>query len=355
MTSTVPTHSAPGNSPLALAPVAVTLGDPAGIGPDLVLQLPSLLPGEPLVAVGDRHVLQQRAALLGLSVELHDWQPGQPLPATGLAVWHSDAGGNPIAGKPDPACAPGVLTLLDRAADGCASGLFSAMVTAPLAKHVIREGADPDFTGHTEYLCARAGVERVVMMLVAGDLRVALATTHLPLRDVADAINDTDLAVTITILAQDLQTHFGIHEPRILVLGLNPHAGENGHLGDEEQLIIEPLLTRLRSTGLQLTGPLPADTAFTPRHLKDHHAVLAMYHDQGLPVLKYAGFGEAVNITLGLPFIRTSVDHGTAFDLAGTGRAEPGSLLAATRLALLLGNKALDNPSPGRQKQAFNP
>ncbi|MEE4249982.1 MAG: 4-hydroxythreonine-4-phosphate dehydrogenase PdxA, partial [Alcanivoracaceae bacterium] len=237
--------------------------------------------------------------------------------------------------------AASILTLLNRAADGCVDGTFSAMVTAPLAKHVIRDGAQPDFTGHTEYLCARAGVERVVMMLVADTLRVALLTTHLPLRQVADAINASALSETLHILNHDLRAHFGIATPNILVLGLNPHAGENGHLGDEELRIIIPTLEQLRGQGLQLTGPLPADTAFTPRHLQGHDAVLAMYHDQGLPVLKYAGFGEAVNITLGLPFIRTSVDHGTAFDLAGTGRAESGSLIAATRLAAKLARQKI--------------
>src|SRR5690554_2710056 len=215
------------------------------------------------------------------------------------------------------------------------------MVTAPLAKHVIRDGAAADFTGHTEYLCARAGVERVVMMLVADQLRVALLTTHLPLRDVADAITESTLSDTLNILEHDLRQHFGIAAPNILVLGLNPHAGEDGHLGSEELNIIIPTLARLRQRGLRLTGPLPADTAFTPRHLQGHNAVLAMYHDQSLPVLKFAGFGEAVNITLGLPFIRTSVDHGTAFDLAGSGRAEPGSLIAATKLAVKLAQQLM--------------
>jgi 4-hydroxythreonine-4-phosphate dehydrogenase len=319
-----------------IAPVAVTCGDPAGIGPDLVLQLQQQVPELPLVVLGDQDVLAARAEQLGLPVTLSSWQPGEPLPEQGLPVWHLHSGATIRAGQPDPASAASILGLLDRAADGCQSGQFSAMVTAPLAKHVIREGADPDFTGHTEYLCQRAGVERVVMMLVAGELRVALATTHLPLREVADAINDALLEQVLTILDHDLRQHFRLPAPRILVLGLNPHAGEQGHLGDEEQRIITPTLERLRQRGLSLTGPLPADTAFTPRHLAGHDAVLAMYHDQGLPVLKYAGFGEAVNITLGLPYIRTSVDHGTAFDLAGSGRAEPGSLIAATRLAARL-------------------
>ncbi|MDF1628929.1 MAG: 4-hydroxythreonine-4-phosphate dehydrogenase PdxA [Alcanivoracaceae bacterium] len=318
------------------APVAVTCGDPAGIGPDLILQLQQRLPDTAMVVLGDLAVLEERARQLHLNVSLRDWQPGDPSLPDCLAVWHCDSGATVYAGQPNPATAPSILTTLDRAADGCLDGIFSAMVTAPLAKHVIREGAQPDFTGHTEYLCARAGVTRVVMMLVADKLRVALATTHLPLREVADAINSTALNETIQILDHDLRSHFGIAAPNIMVLGLNPHAGENGHLGDEEQRIIIPVLDQLRRQGIQLTGPLPADTAFTPRHLQGHDAVLAMYHDQGLPVLKHAGFGEAVNITLGLPFIRTSVDHGTAFDLAGTGRAESGSLIAATRLAARL-------------------
>ncbi|MBZ2190079.1 4-hydroxythreonine-4-phosphate dehydrogenase PdxA [Alcanivorax sp. JB21] len=321
---------------MATLPLAITCGDPAGIGPDIVLRLPEHLGGAPLVALGDRQVLRERAALLGLSLTLHDWQPGQPLPDDGLAVWHSPAGATVIPGQPDPATAQGTLTLLDRALHGCLDGTFAGMVTAPLAKSVICEGADPFFTGHTEYLAEHSNTPQVVMMLVAGTLRVALATTHLPLRDVPNAIRSGPLTRTLEILARDLRQHFGIPTPQILVLGLNPHAGESGHLGREEIEIISPVVTALQASGMQLTGPLPADTAFTPRHLAGHDAVLAMYHDQGLPVLKYAGFGEAVNMTLGLPFVRTSVDHGTAFDLAGTGKAEPGSLIAATRLALSL-------------------
>jgi 4-hydroxythreonine-4-phosphate dehydrogenase len=326
---------------LSRTPIAITCGDPAGIGPDLVLQLRQQLPDTPVVVLGDRETLQARARQLNQDITLADWQPGQPLPEHALALWHHPVRTPVIAGQPNPDNAAGILTLLDRAAEGCLNGTFAAMVTAPLAKHIIRDGAAPDFTGHTEYLCARAGVTRVVMMLVADTLRVALATTHLPLREVADAINAVDLTETLRILDQDLRRHFGLQTPRILVLGLNPHAGENGHLGDEEKRIITPVLEQLRLAGLQLTGPLPADTAFTPRHLQGHDAVLAMYHDQGLPVLKYAGFGQAVNITLGLPFIRTSVDHGTAFELAGTGRADPGSLVAATRLAASLADKKL--------------
>jgi 4-hydroxythreonine-4-phosphate dehydrogenase len=317
-------------------PIAITYGDPAGVGPDLVLTLQDTFPDAPLVVIGDRHVLAQRAKQLGLAVTLSDWQPGQPLAPGTLPVWHTPAGEPVIAGQPDPATASGTLTMLTRAAQGCLNGTFAAMVTAPVAKNVICEGADPAFTGHTEFLAEQAGVDQVVMMLTARQLRVALVTTHLPLSQVAGAVTADTLTRTLTILRDDLISKYRIPEPRILVLGLNPHAGEGGHLGREELDVIIPTLEALRGQGLALTGPLPADTAFQPDLLAQHDAVLAMYHDQGLPVLKYAGFGEAINITLGLPFIRTSVDHGTAFDLAGTGTAKAGSLIAATRLALEL-------------------
>jgi 4-hydroxythreonine-4-phosphate dehydrogenase len=226
-----------------------------------------------------------------------------------------------------------VLSLLDRAIDGCVSGEFSAMVTAPVHKGVINE-AGIAFTGHTEYLAEKTGTPHVVMMLVGGGLRVALATTHLALKDVPAAIAPDMLTRTINIIHHALQTRFGIASPRILVAGLNPHAGEQGHLGREEMDIIAPTLDALRGQGKQLIGPLPADTLFTPQHLARADAVLAMYHDQGLPVLKYASFGQGVNITLGLPFIRSSVDHGTALDLAGRGQADPGSLFEAIAMAL---------------------
>lgn len=319
-----------------VAPIAVTSGDPAGIGPDLVLTLSQAQPGAPLVVLGDHDVLAERASQLKLDARLQRWQPGDALPHDALAIWHCPAGAPVRAGKPDPATAAGTLAMLDRAIDGCLEGRFAGMVTAPLAKSVICDGADPAFTGHTEYLAARSNTPRVVMMLATDNLRVALATTHLPLHAVADAITGPSLAETLRILEYDLRLRFNLPRPRIMVLGLNPHAGESGHLGHEEIDIIQPVLEQLRAEGLHLTGPLPADTAFTPRYLEAHDAVLAMYHDQGLPVLKYAGFGQAVNITLGLPFIRTSVDHGTAFDLAGTGQADHGSLLAATRLAMSL-------------------
>lgn len=317
-------------------PIAITCGDPAGIGPDLVLTLPASFPDAPLVAIGDRDVLKDRASRLGLTVTLSDWQPGQPLAPGTLPVWHTPAGAPVTAGQPDPATASGTLALLTRAAKGCLDNTFAAMVTAPVAKNVICEGADPAFTGHTEFLAEQAGVDQVVMMLTARELRVALVTTHLPLSQVPRAITADSLTRTLTILRNDLIGKYRIDEPRILVLGLNPHAGEGGHLGREELDVIIPTLEALRGQGMALTGPLPADTAFQPDLLAKHDAVLAMYHDQGLPVLKYAGFGEAINITLGLPFIRTSVDHGTAFDLAGTGTAKAGSLIAATRLALEL-------------------
>jgi len=317
-------------------PIAITCGDPAGIGPDLVLTLPASFPDAPLVVIGDRDVLTQRAKQLDLAVTLSDWQPEQPLTPDTLAVWHTPAGAPVTAGQPDPATASGTLTMLTRAAQGCLDGTFAAMVTAPVAKNVICEGADPAFTGHTEFLAEQAGVDQVVMMLTARQLRVALVTTHLPLSQVSRAVTADSLTRTLTILRDDLIGKYRIKEPRILVLGLNPHAGEGGHLGREELDVIIPALDALRARGMALTGPVPADTAFQPDLLAQHDAVLAMYHDQGLPVLKYAGFGEAINITLGLPFIRTSVDHGTAFDLAGTGKAKAGSLIAATRLALEL-------------------
>ena len=327
-----------------IRPLALTSGDPAGIGPDLALSLAAGPLPAPLVILGDRDVLSARAAALGLTVDLPDWSPQHPV-GDGAALWHCPAGARVQAGRPDPATGAGTLAMLRLAADGCLDGTFSAMVTAPVAKNVICDGADPAFTGHTEFLAERAGVDRVVMMLAAGDLRVALATTHLPLAKVPAAITEAGLTRVLTILRDDLRGKFALPRPRILVLGLNPHAGEGGHLGREELDIIIPTLERLRGQGFDLTGPVPADTAFQPALLEQHDAVLAMYHDQGLPVLKYAGFGEAVNLTLGLPFIRTSVDHGTAFDLAGTGRARAGSLLAATRLAAQLAHRAAPSES----------
>ncbi|KGE03040.1 4-hydroxythreonine-4-phosphate dehydrogenase [Pseudohaliea rubra DSM 19751] len=293
-----------------------------------------------LVALADREMLASRAAAIpGLAaVTLHDFDPdATPAPHTPghLPVLHTPLARPAAPGRLDPANAAAVLATLDAAVDSCRDGRFDAMVTAPVQKSVIAD-AGFAFRGHTEYLAARCGVERVVMLLVAGGLRVALATTHLPLAAVPAAITRELLGDTLGILDGDLRRRFGLPRPRIAVLGLNPHAGEGGHLGREELDVIIPVLEALRAEGLDLTGPLPADTAFTPRALADVDAVLALYHDQGLPVLKHAGFGEAVNVTLGLPIVRTSVDHGTALDLAGTGRADAGSLRAAVTLAVAL-------------------
>ena len=242
-----------------------------------------------------------------------------------------------------------MLALIDRAVDGCLAGSFSACITAPVQKSLIIE-AGFAFMGHTEYIAARTHVALPVMMLVAGGLRVALATTHLPLRAVSDALSTAGLLQVLTIMAADLRRFWGLDRARIAVCGLNPHAGEGGHLGDEEMRVIDPAIAQARAQGLDVHGPIPADTLFVPRHLKGYDAVLAMYHDQGLPVLKHAGFGEAVNVTLGLPIVRTSVDHGTALDLAGSGRADAGSLLAAIELAAAHGSSGRD-PRP----QAIRP
>jgi 4-hydroxythreonine-4-phosphate dehydrogenase len=308
-------------SPGAATPtIAVTTGEPAGVGPELATALLGAeWPGARIVLVGDRTLLAQRG--------------GQAIPEAN--VLHVPLAVPSIAGKLDAANARYVLDVLDVAADGCMAGRFDAMVTAPVHKGIINDAGVP-FTGHTEYLAERTGARLPVMMLVGGGLRVALATTHLPLADVSAAITAERLADVLTILDADLKSRFGLAAPRILVCGLNPHAGEGGHLGREELDVIEPTLSRLRSAGLQLTGPVPADTAFLPERIAGHDAVLAMYHDQGLPVLKRAAFGAGVNVTLGLPIVRTSVDHGTALDLAGTGRADPGSLVAAAGLAVEL-------------------
>lgn len=313
--------------------IAITAGEPAGIGPELCLQVLPLLPDNihPVV-IADPALLNERADRLNLAIQLREYQPGQTQQAETLDIVPVSLAETAHCGKLNPANAGYVLQTLDAAIDGCRKGQFQAMVTAPVQKSIINEAGIP-FSGHTEYLAAAAGVDKVVMMLATEGLRVALATTHLPLARVPQAITRDLLLQVISILHQDLQQHFGIAQPRILVCGLNPHAGENGHLGHEERDIIEPLIQELSANGMRIKGPLPADTLFTEKHLVDADAVLAMYHDQGLPVLKYKGFGKAVNITLGLPFIRTSVDHGTALDLAGTGQADHGSLLTAIHYA----------------------
>lgn len=302
--------------------IAITVGEPAGIGPDICLALQPRPDCQQLL-VGPIDVLRSRAGQLALPCPpTFDEAPDAPIAVLPVAT------AEPVLpGQLNPANAGSVLAILDRALQGCASGEFAAMVTAPVHKGVIND-AGITFSGHTEYLAQACGANPV-MMLVADSLRVALATTHLPLSEVPKAITrDTLLHVTRT-LHSALRQRYGIDTPHILVLGLNPHAGESGHMGHEEIDTIEPALATLRGEGLSLEGPLPADTAFTAHHLPGADAVLAMYHDQGLPVLKYAGFGEAINVTLGLPIIRTSVDHGTALQLAGTGKASHHSLVAA--------------------------
>ncbi|WP_110674683.1 4-hydroxythreonine-4-phosphate dehydrogenase PdxA [Salinicola sp. RZ23] len=330
--------------------LALTSGEPAGIGPELTLALARRWPAlaARVVVIGDPQLLAARAAGLGWAVEIEPLDPAAPVPPARdghLPVWPVALRRPSHPGVLDPGNADYVLETLDVAIAACRDGRAAAMVTAPLHKGAIIEGGHPGFTGHTEYLRDACGVEEVVMMLATmtastidtrrapRPLRVALATTHLPLARVAEALDAALLTRVTRILAAELTRCFGIAAPRILVSGLNPHAGEDGHLGREELEIIIPTLERLRAEGLDLVGPLPADTLFTPRHLNDADAVLAMYHDQGLPVLKYAGFGQAANITLGLGIVRTSVDHGTALDLAGSGQADVGSLRVALEVA----------------------
>ncbi len=304
----------------AKAPViAVTSGEPAGIGPDICLSLVAANFPARLVIVGDRALIESRAKQLGKTID-------------GLDILHVPLCAPCEAGRLDIRNARYVIAVLDRALAGCQSGEFAAMVTAPVHKGVINDAGIP-FTGHTEYLAEQTGTQRVVMMLAGAGLRVALATTHLALKDVPAAITRDDLTTTLRIVDADLRSKFGIARPRILVAGLNPHAGEGGYLGREEIEIIAPVIDALRAEGLNIVGPLPADTLFTRNVLAGSDAQVAMYHDQGLAVLKYAAFEEGVNITLGLPILRTSVDHGTALDIAGTGRADPASLFAAVRMA----------------------
>jgi 4-hydroxythreonine-4-phosphate dehydrogenase len=328
-------------APASSAAIALTCGESAGIGPDLCLAAAGGARDYPLVCLADRGLLIERARLLGVRCELNDYQPGMaPARAAGtLTVLHQPLACPAVPGRLEPRNAPVVLQHIARAVAGCQRGEFAALVTAPVQKSVINDAGLP-FTGHTEYLATLCGARQPVMLLVAGGLRVALATTHLPLRQVPDAITSAGLQAVLTVLAGDLQRLFGIARPRIGVCGLNPHAGESGHLGSEEQRVIAPAVAAARSQGLEVRGPFPADTLFVPQQLAAYDAILAMYHDQGLPVLKHAGFGTAVNVTLGLPIIRTSVDHGTALDLAGRGGADAGSLLAALALAVELGARA---------------
>jgi 4-hydroxythreonine-4-phosphate dehydrogenase len=320
----------------SLPVIIVTSGEPAGIGPDLCIELASRAwPCALLFAVAP-DLIEARARTLEREVHINCIDAALPVPPHQpgtMSVLTTRTRQPVIAGRLDVGNAGYVLELLDVALQGCLSGRFSAMVTAPVQKSVINDSGIA-FSGHTEYLAQHSNTPLPVMLLVGGSLRVALATTHLPLKDVSAAITPHTLEAVLKILDHDLRQHFGISTPRLMVCGLNPHAGESGHLGREEIDVIAPVIERLRANGMSLIGPVPADTAFTARQLERCDAVLAMFHDQGLPVLKHASFGEAVNVTLGLPFIRTSVDHGTALDLAGTGKADAGSLAAALQLAI---------------------
>jgi 4-hydroxythreonine-4-phosphate dehydrogenase len=321
--------------------VAVTPGEPAGIGPDLVIELAGQARSAELVVIADPDLLQERALMLGKPLTIRTYDANKE-PAPGkpgeLLLCPIATATQSLPGQLNVLNSPYVLATLDRAATGCLSQEFDAMLTAPVQKNIIAE-AGINFSGHTEYLAALCDVELPVMLLCADSLRVALLTTHLPLSEVPRAITAERIKKTAQILATDLKRFFGLNNPHIAILGLNPHAGEAGQLGSEEAEIITPAINSLNAAGLNLTGPLPADSAFTPASLKQFDAVLAMYHDQGLPVLKHAGFGNAVNVTLGLPIIRTSVDHGTALELAGTGKAQPGSLLAALQMAQMIANR----------------
>jgi len=322
----------------AHAPViAVTAGEPAGIGPDLCVMLAQEPQPEHLVVIASGEMLAQRARMLGLPWRAVAFDPAvrPPFERGAMPVVDVPLAAAVTAGKLERANAAYVVRTLEIAVDGCREGRFAAMVTAPVHKGIINDAGIP-FTGHTEFLAQRTGAPHVVMMLAGGGLRVALATTHYALKDVPRHITSAGLEQSLRVLQRELTTRFGIAAPRIAVCALNPHAGESGHLGREEIDIIGPLLERLRREGMQLGGPLPADTLFNRERLRDFDCVLAMYHDQGLPVLKFASFGAGVNVTLGLPIIRTSVDHGTALELAGGGKADAGSLRAAIELAASL-------------------
>jgi 4-hydroxythreonine-4-phosphate dehydrogenase len=323
--------------PKSRQPVVITAGEPAGIGPELCLKLADTALFDSFVVIADPETLRARAALTESLVRIREYRGALDARAGELLVIAQALPEPRVCGRPDPANARGLLDGVKRAVAGCQSGEFAALVTAPLQKSVINDAGIP-FSGHTEFLAQLTGTETPVMLLVTGAMRVALASTHLPLRDVPDYLTKERLSTVIDVLLADLTRVFGIDEPSIIVCGLNPHAGEGGHLGHEETAVIAPVIESFRQRGFDVRGPLPADTAFTAA-AGPRDAVVAMYHDQGLPVLKYAGFGTAVNVTLGLPIIRTSVDHGTALDIAGQGSADPGSLIAALELALQLAGK----------------
>ncbi|GLQ93063.1 4-hydroxythreonine-4-phosphate dehydrogenase PdxA [Dyella acidisoli] len=331
---------------LALPRLALTAGEPAGVGPELLVRLAATSLAANFVAITDRALLERAATRCGASLQLID-DDGEAitrrLPGT-LRVRHVPLVMTEVPGQPDPRNARHVLDTLSEAANGCMAGRYAAVVTAPLQKSSIND-AGIRFSGHTEFFAEQSRAD-VVMMLASPELRVALATTHLPLHAVSAAIDAVSLERTLRIVHQELCAKFGFDAPRIAVLGLNPHAGESGHIGREEIDTIIPVMNKLRQEGMQLLGPLPADTAFVPAQRERYDAVLAMYHDQALPVLKSEAFDRTVNITLGLPFIRTSVDHGTALDLASTGKADPSSLIAAARMALDLVTRSTTHKNP---------
>jgi 4-hydroxythreonine-4-phosphate dehydrogenase len=329
--------------------IAITSGEPAGIGLDLCVLLAHQAIAAEIIIIANPTALAARAEQLGLAIKTNFFDKNKaPKVHAGdgsITLIPIKTEEEVIAGQLNPSNGAYVIEMLSTATEGCLSGLFDAMVTAPVHKGIINQ-AGMAFTGHTEFLAEQSNTSQVVMMLVGGGMRVALATTHLPLTKVSAAITKETLTKTIRILHTDLVNKFGIQQPRIMVAGLNPHAGEGGYLGDEEIKTITPVLDQLRNEGLDLIGPLPADTMFSEKNIAQTDAFLAMYHDQGLAVLKHASFGEGVNVTLGLPFIRTSVDHGTALDLAGTGKIEIGSLLAAIKLAIDLANTKNTHRSP---------
>ena len=325
--------------------IVITSGEPAGVGPDACVTLAQRDWEADVVVAGNADLLLSAAAALELPLSVERYDPTQAHiahRAATLKVMHVPLSAPVIAGKLDVRNACYVIEMLDRACDGCSNGEFSAMVTAPVQKSILLD-AGYDFSGHTEYLAARTRAALPVMLLLNGELRVALVTTHLALADVPRAITRERLRSTLRIVHTDLERHFSLNPPRIVVLGLNPHAGESGHLGREEIEVIEPVVAELNAQGLNITGPVPADTAFTPRFLKTADVIVAMYHDQGLPVIKHVGFGNAVNMTLGLPILRTSVDHGTALGLARSGKADTGSLSAALSLAIDLASAPPDS------------
>jgi 4-hydroxythreonine-4-phosphate dehydrogenase len=330
----------------AVITLAITLGEPAGIGPDIVVKaIGRALPAR-VVIIADRDLLLARARQLSLSPRLCDWHPDGDTPDGATAVMHVPLRASVQPGVLDPRNSAYVLQTLEKAVDGCLDGSFGGMVTGPVHKGVIND-AGIAFTGHTELLAERTGTPRVVMMLVGGGLRVALATTHMALRDVPAQLDRTMLEETLRILLSDLAWRYALPHARVAVAGLNPHAGESGYLGREEIDIIAPVVERLRGEGFDVQGPLPADTLFTPARLAQFDAVLTMFHDQGLPVLKFASFGRGINVTLGLPIVRTSVDHGTALDLAGSGNADEGSLIEAIEAAADMARNAASAKATG--------